>query len=243
MQSRFDTEARIAVAQAADIARELGHTEVGPDHLLLGLLANARGTAYAALTDHGLRLDAAREIVADQHVDPVDEPEPPTPTATATPTPRPRRTTRTARPCAPSASTSTASVTRSAPTSARTSPTAGPRGPSAVGRRGRGRAATTLTTTTTRAAAVVAPAAAAAEGPRFSRELRGLLRDVRRSVLRDRFDDDRDSRQEVPGMSGARLLVALTRSENPVVQAVLADATDLDALRAQAEAAVTPSAV
>jgi hypothetical protein len=35
----------------------------------------------------------------------------------------------------------------------------------------------------------------------------------------------------------------LTRSENPVVQAVLAGATDLDALRAQAEAAVTPSAV
>src|SRR6478672_9549327 len=75
MQSRFDTEARIAVAQAADIARELGHSEVGPDHLLLGLLANARGTAYAALTDHGLRLDAAREIVATQHVDPVDEPD------------------------------------------------------------------------------------------------------------------------------------------------------------------------
>ena len=85
MHSRFDTEARIAVAQAADIARELGHTEVGPDHLLLGLLANARGTAYAALTDHGLRLDAAREIVAAQHVDPVDEPEAPTPTATPTP--------------------------------------------------------------------------------------------------------------------------------------------------------------
>ena len=75
MLSRFDTEARIAVAQAADIARELGHLEVGPDHLLLGLLANARGTAHAALTDHGLRLDAARETVAAQHVDPVDEPE------------------------------------------------------------------------------------------------------------------------------------------------------------------------
>ena len=44
-------------------------------------------------------------------------------------------------------------------------------------------------------------------------------------------------------MSGARLLVALTRSEDPVVQAVLADATDLDGLRAQAEAAVTPTAV
>src|SRR3954451_9478801 len=75
MHSRFDTEARIAVAQATDIARELGHTEVGPDHLLLGLLANARGTAHAALTDHGLRLDTAREIVAAQHVDAVGETE------------------------------------------------------------------------------------------------------------------------------------------------------------------------
>ena len=73
MHPRFDTEARIAVAQAADIARELAHTEVGPDHLLLGLLANPRGTAYAALTDHGLRLDAAREIVAAQHVDHVPD--------------------------------------------------------------------------------------------------------------------------------------------------------------------------
>ncbi len=75
MQSRLDTEARIAVAQAADIARELGHPEVGPDHLLLGLLANARGTAYSALTDHGLRLETAREIVAAQHVDRLDRPD------------------------------------------------------------------------------------------------------------------------------------------------------------------------
>src|SRR6476620_1776898 len=75
MQSRFDTEARIAVTQAADIARELDHAEVGPDHLLLGLLANPRGTAYSALTDHGLTLDAARAIVAERHVDPVGESE------------------------------------------------------------------------------------------------------------------------------------------------------------------------
>src|SRR4051812_36723631 len=86
MQSRFDTEARIAVAQAADIARELSHAEVGPDHLLLGLLANARGTAHAALADHGLRLDAAREIVVAQHVDAADEPGPPEADVGATPT-------------------------------------------------------------------------------------------------------------------------------------------------------------
>jgi len=243
MQSRFDTEARIAVAQAADIARELGHSEVGPDHLLLGLLANARGTAYAALTGHGLRLDAAREIVADQHVDPVDEPE----TADTDSD-------------ADAASTSydedrealraigidldrvrdavRSNLGQDLSDGWASRPERGRR--RGRGRRhhrhhdhhhdheGRGRRG---------------PRSRRAEGPRFSRELRGLLRDVRRSVLRDRLDDDRDSRREVPGMSGARLLVALTRSENPVVQAVLAGATDLDALRAQAEAAVTPSAV
>ena len=63
MHSRFDTESRIAVAQATDIARELGHQEVGPDHLLLGLLANPRGTAYAALWDHGVNLETARNLV------------------------------------------------------------------------------------------------------------------------------------------------------------------------------------
>jgi hypothetical protein len=245
MQSRFDTEARIAVAQAADIARELGHSEVGPDHLLLGLLANARGTAYAALTDHGLRLDAARGIVADQHVDPVDEPETADTDTDAD---------------ADAASTSydedrealraigidldrvrdavRSNLGQDLSDGWASRPERGRR--RGRGRRhhrhhdhhhdheGRGRRG---------------PRSRRAEGPRFSRELRGLLRDVRRSVLRDRLDDDRDSRREVPGMSGARLLVALTRSENPVVQAVLAGATDLDALRAQAEAAVTPSAV
>ena len=229
MHSRFDTEARIAVAQAADIARELGHTEVGPDHLLLGLLANARGTAYAALTDHGLRLDAAREIVAAQHVDPVDEPE--TDDAETT---RPRRTTRTARPCVPSASTSSASVRPSGTTSVRTSPTAGPRRPErgrrgGRGRRGRGRHHHPHHDHEGRGRR--GPRSRRGDGPRFSRELRGLLRDVRHTVLRDRFDDDRSSRHDVPGMSGARLLVALTRSEDPVVRAVLAGATDLDGLR------------
>ena len=242
MQSRFDTEARIAVTQAADIARELGHTEIGPDHLLLGLLANARGTAYATLTDHGLRLDAAREIVAAHHVD----------------EPRAADTETDINPDASPAPTSYDEDREALRTigidldrvrdAVRTNlgqdlsdgwasrPERGRRG----GRRGgpgrhhhhdhegRGRRG---------------PRSRRGDGPRFSRELRGLLRDVRRSVLRDRLDDERDTRRDVPGLSGDRLLLALTRSEDPVVLAVLAGATDLDALRAQAEAAVVPSTV
>jgi len=171
MHSRFDTEARIAVAQAADIARELGHTEVGPDHLLLGLLANARGTAYATLTDHGLRLDAAREIVATQHVDPVDEPDSddadPEPTsydedrealrAIGIDLDRVRDAVRT------NLGQDLSDGWASRPERGR-----GRRHhPHHHDHEGRGRRG---------------PRSRRAEGPRFSRELRGLLRDVRRSV-------------------------------------------------------------
>ena len=43
-------------------------------------------------------------------------------------------------------------------------------------------------------------------------------------------------------MTGARLLVALTRSDDPAVQAVLATSTGLDGLRMQAEAGTKPGA-
>jgi hypothetical protein len=253
MQSRFDTEARIAVAQAADIARELGHTEVGPDHLLLGLLANARGTAYAALTDHGLRLDAAREIVAVQHVDAVDETEPlagaaadagegTEPEATSYDEDREalraigidldrvRDAVRT------NLGQDLTDGWASRPD--RDRPERDRRG--GRGRRGRGRHHHHHDY---EGRGRRGPRSRRGDWPRFSRELRGLLRDVRRSVLVDRLDDDRASRREVPGMTGARLLAALTRSEDPVVQAVLAGATDLDGLRAQAEAAATRTTV
>jgi hypothetical protein len=41
-------------------------------------------------------------------------------------------------------------------------------------------------------------------------------------------------------MTGARLLVALTRSDDPAARAVLATATGIEGLRAQAEAATKP---
>ena len=52
--------------QATEEARELGHSEVGPDHVLLGMLSNMRGSTFALLTEHGLRLDSAREVVVAQ---------------------------------------------------------------------------------------------------------------------------------------------------------------------------------
>jgi len=238
MHSRFDTESRIAVAQATDIARELGHREVGPDHLLLGLLANPRGTAYAALWDHGVNLDAARDLVAQHHVDPEPETGDQDEPAQASDYADDREAlkaigidldrVRDAVRANLGADLADGWAGRSE------------RGRSRKGRRGRrhhhhhshehheGRGRR-------------GPRSRRDDGLRFSQGLRALLRDVRRATMRDRLEaEDRDEGRRVPGMTGARLLVALTRSDDPAVQAVLASSTGIEGLRAQAEAATKP---
>ena len=243
MNSRFDTESRIAVAQATDIARELGHREVGPGHLLLGLLANPRGTAYAALWDHGINLDGARDLVAQHHVDPEPETDETSEPAEAPDYAEDREAlkaigidldrVREAVRANLGADVADGWATRSERRRSRS----GRRGRRHHHRHhghedhehheGRGRRG---------------PRSRRDDGPRFSRELRALLRDVRRATLRDRLEtDDRDEARRVPGMTGARLLVALTRSDDPAVQAVLATSTGIEGLRAQAEAATRPS--
>ncbi|KYH44963.1 Clp protease N-terminal domain-containing protein [Branchiibius sp. NY16-3462-2] len=67
MFNRFDTETRIAVMQAIDEARTLGHDQVGTDHLLLGLLANVRGDAARALMQAGLDFPTAEAAVIAYH--------------------------------------------------------------------------------------------------------------------------------------------------------------------------------
>jgi hypothetical protein len=254
MHTRFDTEARVAVAQAVDITRELGHREVGPGHLLLGLLANPRGAAYAALWDHGVNLERAREIVATHHADAESETDETSETGES----------------GESSETSGYAEDRDAlkaigidldrvreavranlgddladgwadrPERGRGRGRGGRRDGRGDRRRrrhhdhehhhsheGRGRRG---------------PRSSREDGPRFSPALRALLRDVRRSVMRDRLDteerSDRQAARHVPGMTGARLLVALTRSDDPAVTAVLATSTGVEGLRAQAQAAV-----
>jgi hypothetical protein len=246
MNTRFDTESRIAVAQATDIARELGHQEVGPGHLLLGLLANPRGTAYAALRDHGLDLDAAREIVASHNVeqgpetDQEEDGDEPTAgydedrealRAIGIDLDRVREAVRA------NLGDDLAEGWADRPERRSGRGRRDERGERRgrrhehghehhghEGRRGRGRRG---------------PRSRRDDGPRFSPGLRALLRDVRRSVLRDRLDrEDRDQARRVAGMTGARMLVAITRSDDPAARAVLATADSLDGLRAQAAAAV-----
>ena len=65
----MDSEIRIAMIQATEERRELGHDLLGPDHLLLGLLANVRGSAYEVLAGQGVTYDWARRVVAEKHDD------------------------------------------------------------------------------------------------------------------------------------------------------------------------------
>jgi ATP-dependent Clp protease ATP-binding subunit ClpA len=240
MHSRFDTESRIAVAQATDIARELDHQEVGPGHLLLGLLANPRGTAYAALWDHGIELETARDLVAQHHVDP----EPETDDAVEADGEPDYAEDREALKAIGIDLDQVREAVRAnlGADLAEGWARRGERKRARSDRRrrrhhhrhhhhdhheGRGRRG---------------PRSRRDEGPRFSRELRALLRDVRRATLHDRLEaDDRDDARRVPGMTGARLLVALTRSDDPAVRAVLATSTGIEGLRAQAEAATKPA--
>jgi hypothetical protein len=245
MNTRFDTESRIAVAQATDIAGELGHREVGPGHLLLGLLANPRGVAYAALWDHGINLDTARDLVAQHHVDPEPELEETAESADSAQAPDYAEDREALKAIGIDLDQVREAVRANlgadlAEGWAARSERGRSRGDRRHSRRrrhhdhhdghhdGRGRRG---------------PRSRRDEGPRFSRGLRALLRDVRRAALHDRLEaESRDEARRIPGMTGARLLVALTRSDDPAVQAVLATATGLDGLRTQAEAGTKPGA-
>jgi Clp amino terminal domain, pathogenicity island component len=251
MYSRFDTEARIAVAQATDVARELGHSHVGPDHLLLGLLANMRGSAYAALTDHDVRLDAAREIVVTQHTD-VVEPDDATDPAADDAGPagldedraalraigidldRVRDAVR------ENLGTELTDGWGSRPERGRRGRGRGERG---EGRRGRGhgpRGGHHHHDGGEGGRGRRGPRSRRLDGLTFSAGLRDVLRDVRRASMRARHDDDAAVGDAAPGMTGQRLLLALLTSDDAVVGAVLATATDLDGLRIRVETAVTP---
>ncbi len=245
MQTRlFDTESRIAVAQAADIARELGHREVGPDHLLLGLLANPRGTAYAALWAHGINLDTARDLVAQHHVEPEPETDEPGDSVASLQTPDY---------AADREALKAIGIDLDRVREAVRSNLGADLGDGWATRRDRSRSVRRRRRRRHQHShdhhdgrGRRGPRSRRGNGPRFSPELRALLRDVRRATLRDRLDaeereGDQDATRRVPGMTGARLLVALTRSDDPSVQAVLATSTGLEGPRAQAEAATKPS--
>lgn len=62
--ARFTPNARQAVADAREEARDLGHGHVGTDHLLVGVLQRAGAPVVDALQELGLTAEAARDAVS-----------------------------------------------------------------------------------------------------------------------------------------------------------------------------------
>ncbi|GAA1922712.1 Clp protease N-terminal domain-containing protein [Nocardioides marmoribigeumensis] len=69
MFSRLDNTTRIALMQASEEARDLGHPTLGPEHLLLGLLSDRRSSVADLLLAHGLSFEGCREAVVTFHRD------------------------------------------------------------------------------------------------------------------------------------------------------------------------------
>ncbi len=65
MFERFSDRGRRAVVQAQEEARRLNHGYIGTEHLLLGILGERGGAAAGALESLGVRLEPARERVAE----------------------------------------------------------------------------------------------------------------------------------------------------------------------------------
>lgn len=62
--TRFTPRARAAVVHAQDVARDARHSEITPDHLLLGLLGDDQSLGVALLTAQGVTAEAVRAAVA-----------------------------------------------------------------------------------------------------------------------------------------------------------------------------------
>ena len=60
---RFTGSARLVIAASVEETASLGHSSVGTEHLLLGMLREPAGPAFAALTAAGVTLEAARARV------------------------------------------------------------------------------------------------------------------------------------------------------------------------------------
>lgn len=58
--SRFTPRARKVIVAAQDAAREAHHAEIAPEHLVLGLLTEPDGLAFALLANQGVDDDAIR---------------------------------------------------------------------------------------------------------------------------------------------------------------------------------------
>ena len=63
MSTRFTPKAQNVLSYALQSAHEMGHTYIGSEHLLLGLLKEDGGVAAHYLHERGVSLDAVRHAI------------------------------------------------------------------------------------------------------------------------------------------------------------------------------------
>ncbi|WAC56781.1 Clp protease N-terminal domain-containing protein [Gordonia sp. SL306] len=69
MFERFNRDDRMLLAFAMQEAGDLGHRQLGNDHLILGMLCNARSPLFTLLGEQGLTLTSAREAAQKYHAE------------------------------------------------------------------------------------------------------------------------------------------------------------------------------
>ena len=63
MVNRFTQKAQNSLNRALSCAREMGHTYVGSEHLLLGLLSETDSIAFRVLEARGIRYERTRQMI------------------------------------------------------------------------------------------------------------------------------------------------------------------------------------
>ena len=63
MNEKFTNKAQNALNSALEYAREMGHSYIGSEHLLLGLLSETDSIASKVLTGRGVTLEECRSII------------------------------------------------------------------------------------------------------------------------------------------------------------------------------------
>jgi ATP-dependent Clp protease ATP-binding subunit ClpC len=65
MAIRYTQTAKNALNKSLEFARELGHTYIGSEHILLGLLSETDGVAAKIVINRGITYEAARKVIED----------------------------------------------------------------------------------------------------------------------------------------------------------------------------------
>lgn len=65
MTDRFTPSAENALNKALSLARDMGHTYIGTEHILLGLLSDNECVAGKILNSRGVTFERTKELVAE----------------------------------------------------------------------------------------------------------------------------------------------------------------------------------